>query len=269
MTVQTVRWAPWLYGADEPPLDDPAEAFHEASKIYPATAGRDARGLVLLETSEEMRRSTVRSVRRWGQVPPVRLPAPSLPDAPFSAVVRARSSGRSFGEEPLPLEALATLLWAGYGVSRRTADPPLRTVPSGGALYPLELYALVLHVDGLPGGLYHYDPLRHVLEPLDLAVQPETVEGLTAYPELVVPAAVVVLVTALFWRSRFKYGLRGYRFVLLEAGHVGQNVLLAASAIGAGAVPVGGVFDRRVEELLEVDGVDESLVYALSVGTRT
>jgi SagB-type dehydrogenase family enzyme len=226
------------------------------------------RGLVLLEKSEEMRRSTVRAVRRWGQVPPVRLPAATLPDASFCAVVRARSSGRAFGDEPLSLETLAALLWAGYGVSRAGADLPLRTVPSGGALYPLELYALVLRVDSLPCGLYHYDPLRHVLEPLSLAVPAERVERLTAYPELVVPAGAVVLVTALFWRSRFKYGLRGYRFALLEAGHLGQNVLLAATALGAAAVPIGGVFDSRVEELLEVDGVDESLVYALSVGTR-
>jgi SagB-type dehydrogenase family enzyme len=267
MTVQTVRWAPWLYGADEPPLDDPAEAFHESSKVYPATAGRDSRGLALLTRSEEMRRSTVRAVRRWNQVPPVRLPAAALPDAPFSAVVRRRSSGRAFGEEPLGLEALAALLWAGYGVSRAGGDPPLRTVPSGGALYPLELYVLAARVESLPSGLYHYDPLRHVLEPLSLAVAAERIERLTAYPELVLPAGALLLVTALFWRSRFKYGLRGYRFALLEAGHLGQNVLLAAAALGATAVPIGGVFDRCVEELLEVDGVDESLVYALSVGT--
>jgi SagB-type dehydrogenase family enzyme len=268
VTVQTVRWAPWLYGADGPPLDDPAEAFHEASKVFPATAGRDARGVVLLETSEEMRRSTVRSVRRWNQVPPVRLPAPVLPETAFSAVVRARSSGRAFGEEPLPLETLAALLWAGYGVSRPAADPPLRTVPSGGALYPLELYVVALRVDGLPFGLYHYDPLRHVLEPLDLAVDPDRVARMTAYPELVEPAGAVLLVTALFWRTRFKYGLRGYRFALLEAGHVGQNVLLAAAATGAAGIPVGGVFDGRVEELIGVDGVEESLVYVLSIGAR-
>jgi SagB-type dehydrogenase family enzyme len=268
MTVQTVRWAPWLYGADEPPLDDPGEAFHEASKVYPTTAGRDARGLVLLETSNEMRRSTLRSVRRWSQVPSVRLPAPVLPDKSFPAVVQARCSRRAFGEEPLTLDTLAALLWAGYGVSRRAADPPLRTVPSGGALYPLELYTVALRVDGLPAGLYHYDPLRHVLEPLDLAVEADRLARMTAYPELVVPAAAVLLVTALFWRTRFKYGLRGYRFALLEAGHVGQNVLLAAAATGAPAVPVGGVFDGRVEELLGVDGIDESLVYALSIGGR-
>jgi SagB-type dehydrogenase family enzyme len=260
VTAQTVRWAPWLYGADEPPLDDPAEAFHEASKLYAATAGRDARGLVLLETRAEM--------RRWSQVEAVALPEPRLPDTPLAQALRSRASERLFDDAPLPLVELATLLWAGYGVSREAADRALRTVPSGGALFPLELYAVSLRVDRLPAGLYHYDPLRHVLEPLRVPVASNRVEALTAYPELVSPSGVLLLVTALFWRSRFKYGLRGYRFALLEAGHVGQNVLLAAAALGAAAVPIGGVFDDRVEKLLEVDGVDESLVYALSVGRR-
>ena len=264
MTVQTVRWVPWLYGRDEPPLDDPAEAFHEASKVYPATAGRDVRGLVLLETSEEMRYSAGRAVRRWSQVEPVDLPRPALP----AVDLRARASGRSFAEAKLDLAALAAVLWAAYGVSRDDGNLPLRTVPSGGALYPLELYVLALRVDGLEQGLYHYDPLRHVLEPIAEGFDAERLEGLSAYPELVCTAGAFLLVTALFWRTRFKYGLRGYRFALLEAGHVGQNALLAAAALELAAVPVGGVFDRRVEQLLEVDGVDESLVYALSVGRR-
>jgi SagB-type dehydrogenase family enzyme len=268
VTVQTVRWVPWLYGGDEPPLDDPAEAFHEASKVYPSTAGRDGRGAALLETSEEMRCSAGRAVRRWSQVEAVPLPPPALPTTSLAAAFAARASARAFCETPLELGALATLLWAAYGVSHASADLPLRTVPSGGALYPLELYALCLRVDGLARGLYHYDPLRHVLEPLGGDVPQERLEALTAYPELVVPAGVVLFATALFWRTRFKYGLRGYRFALLEAGHVAQNVLLAAAALDAAAVPVGGVFDRRVEQLLEVDGVDESLVYALSVGRR-
>jgi SagB-type dehydrogenase family enzyme len=268
VTVQTVRWAPWLYGDDEPPLDDPAEVFHEASKVHPSTAGRDPRGVVLLETNEQMRRSIGRSVRRWSQVPAVPLPEPAFPSLALGDALRARASGREFADTPLALQELASLVWAGYGVSRTGAELALRTVPSGGALYPLELYVLALRVDGLEPGVYHYDPLSHVLESLSGEVAAATIEALTAYPELVAPAGAAIFVTALFWRTRFKYGLRGYRFALLEAGHAGQNVLLAAAALDAAAVPVGGVFDRRVEELLEVDGVDESLVYAISVGRR-
>jgi SagB-type dehydrogenase family enzyme len=70
----------------------------------------------------------------------------------------------------------------------------------------------------------------------------------------------------MFWRSRFKYGLRGYRFTLLEAGHLVQNVLLSCTALGLAAVPIGGFYDRPVDELLGVDGVNESVVYAVSLG---
>ncbi|HEX7582631.1 MAG TPA: nitroreductase family protein, partial [Gaiellaceae bacterium] len=79
-------------------------------------------------------------------------------------------------------------------------------------------------------------------------------------------ATAVVFVTSVFWRTRFKYGLRGYRFALLEAGHVVQNVLLAAAALRVAALPLGGFYDARAEKLLGVDGVDESVVYAVVLG---
>jgi len=115
--------------------------------------------------------------------------------------------------------------------------------------------------------VYHYDPPRHGLCRL-AGFSTEELERLSPFPELLVPAGLVLFVTAVFWRSRFKYGLRGYRFSLLEAGHVGQNALLDAWSLGLAAVPVGGVYDGRVEELHGVNGVDESLVYVLSVGRR-
>ena len=78
--------------------------------------------------------------------------------------------------------------------------------------------------------------------------------------------AALLLVAAVFGRTRFKYGLRGYRFALLEAGHVGQNVLLAATALGLAAVPLGGYYDRRTDEFLGLDGVNESTLYTVAVG---
>ncbi len=89
---------------------------------------------------------------------------------------------------------------------------------------------------------------------------------MSPYDELLDAAALLVVVTGVFWRSRFKYGLRGYRFTLLEAGHLGQNLLLAAAALDLAALPVGGFYDRRVERLLGVDGVNESALYLFAVG---
>jgi len=85
-------------------------------------------------------------------------------------------------------------------------------------------------------------------------------------PALVDGAAALLVVTAMFWRSRFKYGARGYRFALLESGHVVQNAVLAATALGLPALPLGGFYDRRIDELVGADGLDEATVYALLLG---
>jgi SagB-type dehydrogenase family enzyme len=266
--LQTIQWAAWIYGEDGPDPYDPAEVFHEASKLYPSVVDARIRGGTLLEHSAELRASAVRAVKRHSNAPVVELPRPQLPDVSLAEVLRRRSSGRSFGPAPIDLEQLSTILMCGYGVTHALDGyaQPLRAVPSGGALYPLELYVAANGVEGLTNGLYHFDPLRAVLEQLRSDTSREELRALGPYPELLEPAAVVIFVTAMFWRSRFKYGLRGYRFVLLEAGHLGQNVLLAATALGLASLPVGGVFDRRADDYLGVDGVNESLVYTVAIG---
>jgi SagB-type dehydrogenase family enzyme len=266
-SLQTVRSAAWVYGR-EPGLDDPAELCHEASKLRPATAAAVAAGAALLEARPELQATVERSVRRRGARAAKTLPWPELPPIALEHALRSRRSERDLGGGPVSLDSATALLWAGYGVTRRSPLGLRRTVPSGGALYPLELYVLALRVDGLAPGVHHYDPFGPALCALGELPTRDELERLTPTPELVLPAAFVVLVTGVFWRSRFKYGLRGYRFSLLEAGHVGQNILLAAVALDLGATPLGGVYDGRIEELLGVNGVDESLVYALSVGTK-
>jgi SagB-type dehydrogenase family enzyme len=79
-------------------------------------------------------------------------------------------------------------------------------------------------------------------------------------------ASIVIFVTAIFERSTFKYGERGYRFVLLEAGHVAQNVSLAATGLGLGAINIGGYFDRDMDRVLGLDGVRHSTVYLVAIG---
>jgi SagB-type dehydrogenase family enzyme len=140
-------------------------------------------------------------------------------------------------------------------------------VPSAGGLYPLELYVLALDVDDLEPSLLHYDPLRHRLELLGPADRAAVATALVD-PSLVASASTLLVLTAMFWRARFKYGVRGYRFALLEAGHVGQNATLAAAALRVAALPVGGFFDRRLDALVGADGLDEASVYAIVLGGR-
>jgi SagB-type dehydrogenase family enzyme len=251
-----------VYGSESVDLHDVAELYHEASKLYPALAERQTEGIVRLMQSESLQAATAHAVRRNTQVPSAALPEPTPPDTSFWSTLEGRRSVRDFPARSLRLETLATLLHAAYGVTA----PGLRTVPSGGALYPLELYVTATRVEAIAGTVSHVDPVGWRLETVREDDVSHELEAASAYPGLLEDAAAVVFVTAVFWRSRLKYGLRGYRFALLEAGHVVQNVLLAATALGVATLPLGGFYDDRVDTLLGVDGVDESVVYAVALG---
>jgi SagB-type dehydrogenase family enzyme len=265
--VPTIRLTQVL-GVDDLRTPDPTEDYHEASRLYPGVADPYLHGAARLERSAEMRITASRSVRRHTHRPVLRLPQARLGAATLADAISERRSRHDFGERPLELAELAALLRSGYGTTARTgAAQTLRAAPSGGALYPLEIYAVCLRVRGAEAGVYHFDPLRHVLEDLGTCASTDEVASLTPYEELVVPSAVVIVMTAVFWRSRFKYGARAYRFTLIEAGHVAQNLLLAATALGLRALPVGGFYDRRVDELVGADGINEAALYLLPAGS--
>jgi SagB-type dehydrogenase family enzyme len=264
--VATVRLT-HLTGVDDLPDPDPTEDYHEASRMYPGVVDATVRGASRLERSLDLRMSAARSVKRHPTLPFHPLPAPELGSALLSEALRRRRSRREYADVPISETELATVLAAAYGptFAAEGTTQSFRSVPSGGALYPLELYVACHRVDPLDGALYHFDPLRHGLEllrPLD----PSETARVTPYDELVAPSAAVVLVTGVFWRSRFKYGARAYRFTLMEAGHVGQNIALAAAALELATVPLGGFFDRRADELLGLDGLTEASLYLFPLG---
>jgi SagB-type dehydrogenase family enzyme len=264
--VATVRLTS-VTGADASVGADPTEDFHEASRMYAGVSDPEIVGTARLERSLTMRITASRSVKRFPNRPLVPLPEPALGRSTLADALGARRSRRAFVPVPLALRDLSSLLHAAYGVTGVVDGTPqaLRSAPSGGALYPLELYCACRRVDGLDHALYHYDPLRRGLEllrPLD-GVAGDT---LTPYGAVLDDGAVVIAMTAVFWRSRFKYGPRAYRFALMEAGHVGQNLLLAAAALELAAVPVGGFYDRAVDAWLGVDGIHEASLYLVSLG---
>lgn len=265
--VPTVRLATAVYGSDRPDPADPVEVAHEATKLKPSLVTQQLRGAARLAHDPALRVSSGRALRRHATRPIRELPAVELPRMPLGTALRQRRSIRSFARCPIRLEAVAALVGAAYGVTR-PADgelPPLRTVPSGGALFPLDLFLLARDVSDLSPGVYHYDPLLHGLER-----QPATQaadEPLFA-DDVADSVPLVVFVAAAFRRSRFKYGFRGYRFTLLEAGHVVQNLVLAATATELGSLVLGSLFDGRVDRLLGLNGVDESTLIAVCVGAR-
>lgn len=250
-----------------PTLDDPTETYHESSRLYPGLTDPTVRGHELLETSDEMRISSTRATKRHATAPIVQLPQPNLGDFTLANALARRRSRRSDQSGPISLGQLGTLLGAAYGISVRLegSGQSFRTAPSGGALYPLELYVVARLVEGVDEALFHYDPLRHCLERLRSVHAVSELEPLTLSPELVCGSAALLLMTAMFWRSRFKYGQRAYRFTLIEAGHVGQNLSLAATALGLETVPLGGFYDRLVDDFVGADGLNEATLYLFPV----
>ena len=253
------------------PLDDPAELYHEASKLDPALAALQLADLRRFAAEPALREAAERPVRRHPWHDRIALPEPAWPDTPLRDAVRARRSTAELGGGVLRLPELALLLAAAFGVTGTIEGPaggaiPVRAAPSGGGLYPLDVYVLPLRCEGLAPAVHLYDPERSELEVVPGPLDADALAASLYQQEIPRSAAVVVAVVGVFARSRVKYGLRAYRHVLLEAGHAVQGALLAAAAAGLTALPVGGVIDRRLEQLLAVDGLHESLVHAFAAG---
>ena len=162
-------------------------------------------------------------------------------------VLSQRRSIRSYAKEPLSLNELAQLLWAAQG---STGPGGLRTAPSAGATYPLETYAIVGQVEGLEPGLYHYEPESHSLSLVKQGDFRTELSEASLKQSQVANAAVSLLFSAVYDRTTGFYGDRGQMYVHMDVGHAAQNVLLQATALGLGSVPVGAFRTRTVAALL-------------------
>ncbi len=171
------------------------------------------------------------------------------------ALARRRSI-RSYTEETLSREEISQLLWAAQGVT----DPRgFRTAPSAGALYPLEMYLV------LPEGWYRYRPADHRLEIRGQKDLRQEIWMVGLKQEALLRAPAIFVITGIVPRTAVKYGNRAERYVLLEAGHAAQNLLLQATALGLGAVPIGAFDDAGVHRVLGLLP-EETPLYLIPVG---
>lgn len=191
------------------------------------------------------------------------LPEPSY-DGPM-AVEKALSSRRSvreFAHGPLTLAEVSQLLWAVQGMS----DPAgLRTAPSAGALYPLEVYLVAGGVASLDSGIYKYDPRRHGLRLTTAGDRRAELAAAALAQDWIGDAAAVLVIAAVFARTSAKYGARAKRYVHMEVGHGAQNVYLQAAALGLGTTIVGAFWDARVKAVVGM-APDEEPLGLLPVG---
>jgi SagB-type dehydrogenase family enzyme len=177
-----------------------------------------------------------------------------------------RKSQRSFLDTPLSLEMLACVLWSSSGIQRKEMGFTFRNAPSAGALYPVETYVAVNHVTGAAPGVHHYNVKHHALEEVARGDLGQAVAHAALGQGMCASAAAVVLFTAVFERSAWKYKQRAYRYIYLDAGHMAQNLALASASLGLGCCHIGSMFDNEINGILGIDGIRESVVYMSAIG---
>jgi len=185
---------------------------------------------------------------------------------PLIELLKRRKSVRSFSLRPIKVTDLAFLLWASTGIQRREKGYEFRTIPSAGALYPIETYVVVNNVNNLEKGLYHYDIRGHTLEELKVADLIDEMAQAALDQKMCTEAATMFIWTAIFQRSKWKYGERAYRYVYLDAGHMAQNLALSAISVGIGTCQIAAFYDDEINEILGLDGEEESVVYLSIAG---
>ncbi|HJW75834.1 MAG TPA: SagB/ThcOx family dehydrogenase, partial [Thermoleophilia bacterium] len=205
--------------------------------------------------------------KRYPDAPRVPLPPAPQADGPgFWEVVSGRRSVREYAKPHMTLEDLSALAWAAAGISHEEYGFPFRTAPSAGGLYPVETYIVANHVEGLESGIYHYAVRERALELLQAGDLRRAVAAAALDQPMAYDADAVFFWSAVFGRSTWKYRQRGYRYVYLDAGHIAQNVALAAVALGLGTCQIGALFDDEANELIGLNGEGESVIYMTSVG---
>ncbi|MDX1697723.1 MAG: SagB/ThcOx family dehydrogenase [Thiohalobacterales bacterium] len=180
----------------------------------------------------------------------IELPQPqTAAGMPVERTLRQRRSVRRFSDRPLELTDAAQLLWSAQGITSRDG---LRTAPSAGALYPLEIYLAAGNVNGLPAGIWHYRPDGHRLVQLSDSDVRTPLARAALDQAWVREAAAVVVFAAVFERTLRKYGKRGTRYVHIEAGHAAQNLFLQAVSLDIRTVVVGAFRDADVAAVLDL-----------------
>lgn len=181
----------------------------------------------------------------------IELPAPKLKgEMSVEEAINLRRSVRRYKDAPLTLEQVSQLLWAAYGMNAWGK----RTSPSAGACYPFEVYVAVSKVKDLNPGLYHYDGENHALELVREGDISRPLAKACLGQRHVETAPVNIIIVAHYERTTRRYGERGYRYVHIDAGHMGQNIYLQATALGLGTVAVGAFIDDEVKKLMGVPG---------------
>jgi len=184
----------------------------------------------------------------------------------FWQTIAERRSVRDYVPHPIPFEELSKLVWATQGITAKAWGFDFRVVPSAGALYPIETYVVVNRVEGLSPGIYHFSVKKAQLVLIKEGSLGQECSRAALGQAIIEEAACIFVWTAMVERSKWKYRERAYRYIYMDAGHIGQNLYLAATALGLGCCTVGAFFDEEMDQLIGIDGKSEISVYLGAVG---
>lgn len=191
-------------------------------------------------------------------------------DKDFLDVINKRRSHRVFTEEKMSLLQLSYLLWCAQGIKeiRGKAYATIRTVPCGGARHQFEVYMTIQNVEGLKDGLYHYLPINHSIEFLKQIDDLKEFIGKSLEEQVWANKAnVVFYISMVFYRAEWRYGIHAHKVMLIDAGHITENIYLASTALSLGGCAIAAVDGKCCDEAFGLDGIEESIMYAHPVGT--
>ncbi|GAB6058784.1 SagB/ThcOx family dehydrogenase [Desulfonatronum parangueonense] len=207
------------------------------------------------------------------EAPRISLPGPSdwpseLGSMHLIEAIAQRKSRRNFSGSGLSLEELSFLLWTTQGIRQMLGrGSALRTVPSAGARHSFETYIFIRDVERVPPALYRYLPVEHEIVLVREVADMERSLARAAYGQQFVGNAAATFVWACIpYRMEWRYGLTAHRVILMDVGHVCQNLYLACESIGAGTCAVAAYDQEEMDKLIELDGEEEFAIYVAPVG---
>lgn len=245
--------------------------YHENSKLRSFQLQGDFM-LPMTEIDDEVKKVTARGRKTY----PKHYKRIKLTSVNYSCgylveeVILRRRSRRSYSNSSVSLQKLSNILYYSYGITGKLEkrDMLLRAVPSVGGLYPIDIYISVNRVEGLDRGIYYYDPYEHEI----VLVNHNDLAGifgeLRAYSKIPETAAFTFVLGASFWRNQWKYHERGYRAILIDCGHVAQNLHMLSTAYIFASCCLMDFLDDELDRLLELDGITEHSLYLISVGVN-
>lgn len=254
--------------------DELYEIFHESTKFTPANAAIIGPRIAAYLRNQRWSARSAGNYKSYPTLPSIALTKPAPLETGIGETLKLRESVRHFEKRPLSIAQVSDLLFYSAGITRTAQlaqntklSLKLRSYPSGGALYPIELYALLLNVEGIEPSVVHFNPVESRLEivaPLDPGLLRTAIWN--DEDDVRERASLGIIMSGIPQRAVVKYGARGYRFMLLEVGFVAQNISLTACAMSLGTCAWSSFFDDRVDKMLGLDGVDEMTLHMIFVG---